>query len=149
MLRRGPRLDCGASALARVIQNAHTEAVMRFLRGRLSDTAETHQPESFAGNPRADHPRGPPTVPLVGPDLTLSFTGTACRHQHQEDRRLGGRVREHIRRVGHDDSQAPAGLQIDVTDTHTIVAEYFHLTGTSGEDLGGEFVTYGGTNGIV
>ena len=90
---------------------------------------------------------------IVGciPRRSLAFAGTTRRHEHQQDRNFRGRLGEHVGSVCHHDAEAPAGLQIDMTDTHAIVAEYFYARAASGcrKHLRGEFVGYRGTNRIV
>ncbi len=113
--RRGP--------VARVIEDAHAQAVMRLARGRLGDPPKADQAQHAAGDLGSDHVGGPPADPLARPHMPLALAGPARRHQHQEDRQLGGGVCQHVRRVDHHQPPPAAGLEVDVVHPHPEVAE--------------------------
>src|SRR6185437_8902425 len=125
------------------------KALMRHARGRLSDAAEANETEGPAGHQGAQIAHRPPARPGLVADLTLACARTAGDHQYQSECDLGGGLGEHVRGIGHDDTEALAGIDIDVAHAHTVVADDLHLPCTGLQNVGSEPVRDGWTHGIV
>jgi hypothetical protein len=83
---------------------------------RHDATHSTHPKDAqpFARDLRAHHERWAPVFPEPLSHQFLALPGTASRTDHQHHREFGGRIGQHVRRVGHHDAPGACRAHIDV-----------------------------------
>ena len=118
--------------VGRRIGTIEKNAAIALLEGRGDITQMVYESfpsalfELLAGNLDADHERRRPGLPATRPQQPLAFAGAPGGAQHQEHGDFGGRVAQHIRRIGDDDAflPAPAGCSNLVHKLQVIAGDF-------------------------
>ena len=107
------------------VSHSHLEPEMRAPCHGLPNAAHSDDAKRFAGNMCAQHKRGPPTVPFACTHQTFAFTRTTAGRKNKGHCNIGRRVSHDVRRVGHRNTSAPGGLNIDMVISDPKVADHF------------------------
>ena len=127
--------------------NLHVEPA-RSARDDAPDPTHAQDAESLAGDLRAHHERRAPVLPQALAHKLFPFTCAARGADHQHHGEFGRRVRQHIRRVGHDDPSCARGFQVDMVVADGEVGDDPDLGGQTLENVGGEMLRVAWQDGL-
>ena len=131
-----PVTDCRRAA--RGIAHLHPKSGCALCNG-LTDPAHADDTQRPSGHRCAQQLGRRPSGPLTAAHETVAFNHAAGSRQDQGPRQIRCGIREHIRRIGDDNSPLPCGVDVDVVVADGIVGHNFETTG-GGQDVGVEGV---------
>ena len=115
-------LDGGIAAPPAAVGDLHAEGARAARRGR-ADLTEADDAERLALQPGSEHEMHVPAPADLAADHALALAEPPRDHQDQGHRDVGGRVREHARRVRDDHAARRAGGHVDVVVAHRHVRD--------------------------
>ncbi|OQA07046.1 MAG: hypothetical protein BWY66_01559 [bacterium ADurb.Bin374] len=89
----------------------------------LADTAHAENAEVFTGKVEAELDVGFPALEEAVAKQLFRFAHAAHRHQNENERRVGGGIGQHVRRVRHDDAGTGRRDQVDVVEADRVVRD--------------------------
>ena len=79
-----------------------------------ADSSHADDAESATLQAGAKHHEHAPLPRCAGSDQPLPLAESACHHEHERHREVGGGVGQHPRGIGHSDPSGPTGGNVDV-----------------------------------
>ena len=133
--------------MARMIHHGHVEAA-RPLRHRPADTAHTEDAERLASHAHAEQIALPNPIPPSRAHDLVVFVGAPRRRQQHHEGEVGRAFRQHVGRVGHDDTARLRRRNIDVVVADTAGGADTHACRQARDGIGTQRQRVGEHDGL-